>query len=154
MSEIEQNGVRLYQFPLDDETLAEVNRGMNSHVPFAVVASSDFVKTGNKVTRARQYPWGIVQGESCNAMRKYLLGLFSGVKSIPTPSGLTILPISLIIHSNMTVLKGDHGILYLYSPWISNNLLFHSIQNDIPNWSSIHFINKKCSHANCSKPSG
>ncbi|CAG0883830.1 unnamed protein product [Darwinula stevensoni] len=64
MSEIEQNGVKLYQFPLDDETLAEVNRGMNSHVPFAVVASSDFVKTGNKMARARQYPWGIVQVEN------------------------------------------------------------------------------------------
>lgn len=29
-------------------------------MPFAVVASTDLVKVGNKLTRARQYPWGMV----------------------------------------------------------------------------------------------
>ena len=36
---------------------------MNAHVPFAVVGSTEFVKLGSKMIRARQYPWGIVQGK-------------------------------------------------------------------------------------------
>ena len=35
---------------------------MNGVLPFAVVGSNDFVKVGNKMVRARQYPWGVVQG--------------------------------------------------------------------------------------------
>jgi septin family protein len=34
---------------------------MNTHLPFAVVGSNEFVKVGNKNLRARQYPWGVVQ---------------------------------------------------------------------------------------------
>lgn len=37
---------------------------MNAHVPFAVVGSTDFVRVGNKMVRARQYPWGTVQVEN------------------------------------------------------------------------------------------
>lgn len=36
---------------------------MNTHVPFAVVGSTEFVRVGNKQVRARQYPWGTVQGK-------------------------------------------------------------------------------------------
>lgn len=64
MLELQSNGVEIYQFPVDDESVAEVNTSMNSHIPFAVVGSTDFVKIGNKTVRARQYPWGTVQGES------------------------------------------------------------------------------------------
>ena len=35
---------------------------MQGQLPFAVVGSTDEVKLGNKIVRARQYPWGIVQG--------------------------------------------------------------------------------------------
>lgn len=42
--------------------MTEVNAQMNSHVPFAVVGSTDFVRVGNKMMRSRQYPWGTVQG--------------------------------------------------------------------------------------------
>lgn len=36
---------------------------MNAIVPFAIVGSNDFVKKDNgKMVRARQYPWGIVEG--------------------------------------------------------------------------------------------
>lgn len=35
---------------------------MNSHIPFAVVGSTEFVRVGNKMMRSRQYPWGTVQG--------------------------------------------------------------------------------------------
>lgn len=39
---------------------------MNTHVPFAVVGSTDFVRVGNKMMRSRQYPWGTVQGTATN----------------------------------------------------------------------------------------
>ena len=62
--ELAANGVHVYQFPTDDESVADVNTTMNSHVPFAVVGSTDMVKIGNKTVRARQYPWGTVQVEN------------------------------------------------------------------------------------------
>ena len=62
MSELINNGVQIYQFPTNDETISEANGNMNSQLPFAVVGSNDFVKVGNKMVRARQYPWGVVQG--------------------------------------------------------------------------------------------
>lgn len=62
ISELQNNGVHIYQFPTDDESVAEVNTSMNAHVPFAVVGSTDFVRVGNKMMRSRQYPWGTVQG--------------------------------------------------------------------------------------------
>lgn len=64
MSELQSNGVEIYQFPTDDESTAEVNQTMNSHIPFAVVGSNDFVRIGNKMVRSRQYPWGTVQVEN------------------------------------------------------------------------------------------
>lgn len=33
------------------------------HLPFAVVGSMDEVKVGNKMVKARHYPWGVVQGK-------------------------------------------------------------------------------------------
>ncbi|XP_075912646.1 septin-11-like isoform X2 [Petromyzon marinus] len=64
MSELVSNGVQIYQFPTDDETVAEINATMNGHLPFAVVGSTEEVKMGNKTVRARQYPWGTVQVEN------------------------------------------------------------------------------------------
>ncbi|XP_044254421.1 septin-2 [Tribolium madens] len=64
VAELQNNGVHIYEFPVDDETVAEVNSTMNSHVPFAVIGSTDFVRVGNKMVRARQYPWGTVQVEN------------------------------------------------------------------------------------------
>ncbi|XP_019647534.1 PREDICTED: septin-11-like isoform X1 [Branchiostoma belcheri] len=66
MSELVSNGVQIYQFPTDDETVAELNATMNGHLPFAVVGSTDEVKVGNKMVRARVYPWGTVQVENEN----------------------------------------------------------------------------------------
>lgn len=62
--ELQANGVQIYHFPTDDETVAEQNNSMNSHIPFAVVGSTEFVKLGSKMIRARSYPWGIVQVEN------------------------------------------------------------------------------------------
>lgn len=66
MSELVSNGVQIYQFPTDDETVADLNSTMNGHLPFAVVGSTEEVKMGNKMVRARQYPWGVVQVENEN----------------------------------------------------------------------------------------
>uniref|UniRef100_A0A671S2U4 Septin n=1 Tax=Sinocyclocheilus anshuiensis TaxID=1608454 RepID=A0A671S2U4_9TELE len=63
MSELVSNGVQIYQFPIDDETVANINTAMNGHLPFAVVGSTEEVNIGNKMLKARQYPWGVVQGE-------------------------------------------------------------------------------------------
>lgn len=64
IQELSNNGVQIYQFPTDDETVAETNTAMNAHVPFAVVGSTEFVRVANKMIRARQYPWGTVQVEN------------------------------------------------------------------------------------------
>uniref|UniRef100_A0A4W3GLG4 Septin n=1 Tax=Callorhinchus milii TaxID=7868 RepID=A0A4W3GLG4_CALMI len=64
MSELVSNGVQIYQFPTDDEAVAEINGTMNAHLPFAVVGSMEEVKVGNKLVKARQYPWGVVQIEN------------------------------------------------------------------------------------------
>ncbi|KAK6975760.1 Septin-11 [Biomphalaria glabrata] len=66
MAELVANNVQIYQFPTDDETVAETNTVMNQHLPFAVVGSNDEVKIGNKMVKARQYPWGTVQVENEN----------------------------------------------------------------------------------------
>lgn len=55
--ELQKNGVQIYSFPTDDETVLEINNSMNAHIPFAVVGSTEFVKLGSKMIRARQYPW-------------------------------------------------------------------------------------------------
>ncbi|XP_024082386.1 septin-2 isoform X2 [Cimex lectularius] len=64
ISELAANGVEIYQFPIDDEQVGEINGNMNSHLPFAVIGSTEFVRIGNKMMRSRQYPWGTVQVEN------------------------------------------------------------------------------------------
>ncbi|GFT35918.1 septin-2, partial [Nephila pilipes] len=66
MSELVSNGVQIYQFPTDDDSVAEVNSTMNALLPFAVVGSTDFVRVGSKMVRARVYPWGTVMVENEN----------------------------------------------------------------------------------------
>lgn len=43
LSELRSHNIEIYQFPVDDEAVAEQNKKMNSYVPFAVVGSIDFV---------------------------------------------------------------------------------------------------------------
>ncbi|KAI8036884.1 septin-2 [Drosophila gunungcola] len=64
MNELRRNKVSIYQFPTDDETVADTNISMNGHLPFAVVGSTEFVKVAGKLVRARQYPWGAVHIEN------------------------------------------------------------------------------------------
>ncbi|KAK6732044.1 hypothetical protein RB195_016426 [Necator americanus] len=65
LSELRSHKIEIYQFPTDDETVAQANAEMNNAVPFAVVGSCDFVKKENGLrVRARKYPWGIVEVEN------------------------------------------------------------------------------------------
>ncbi|XP_055100734.1 septin-10-like isoform X8 [Symphalangus syndactylus] len=66
MSELVSNGLQIYQFPMDDDTIAKVNAAMNGQLPFAAVGSMDEVKVGNEMVKAGQYPWGVVQVENEN----------------------------------------------------------------------------------------
>ena len=66
LSELKLGEIDIYKFPIDDESIAEVNTQLNSQMPLAVVGSTDFVSIGNKMVRARQYPWGVVQGTIVN----------------------------------------------------------------------------------------
>ena len=58
--------------------LGEGNRSVlccwQVHLPFAVVGSTEEVKIGNKMAKARQYPWGVVQGMYMGITGKALLG--------------------------------------------------------------------------------
>ncbi|TRY77680.1 hypothetical protein DNTS_004555, partial [Danionella cerebrum] len=60
MSELVSNGVQIYQFPTDDEAVTEINSSMNVSVS-STISNVEEVKVGNKMVRARQYPWGVVQ---------------------------------------------------------------------------------------------
>ena len=66
MTELENNGVEIYKFPVDDETVAEINSQMNTQLPFAVLGSRDEVLVNGETFRARQYPWGTVLVENEN----------------------------------------------------------------------------------------
>ena len=68
MEELHSNKIEIYQFPTDDETVADLNSKMNDQVPFAVVGSrEEMVVNGHKV-RARQYPWGTVEGQDTSLL--------------------------------------------------------------------------------------
>ncbi|KAK5620396.1 Septin-8-A [Crenichthys baileyi] len=64
MNELQSYGVQLYQFPTEDEEVGEINSSLNARLPFAVVGSTEDVKIGNRMVKARSYPWGSVQVEN------------------------------------------------------------------------------------------
>lgn len=66
IEELESNGVQIYKFPVDDETVAEMNNSMNEQIPFAVVGSREEVVINKEKVRARLYPWGTVEVENEN----------------------------------------------------------------------------------------
>ena len=63
MEEMRTNGIKIYQFPKDDDTVAELNIKMNEQLPFAVVGSRDEIVINGVKVRARKYPWGTVEGK-------------------------------------------------------------------------------------------
>ncbi|XP_041504423.1 septin-14 [Microtus oregoni] len=66
MSELDSNGIQIYQFPEDDEDAAQANTSVNGLLPFAVVGSMEEVKVGKRMVRGRHYPWGVLQVENEN----------------------------------------------------------------------------------------
>lgn len=59
---------QVYQFPEcdsdEDEDFKQQDRELKAAAPFAVVAADTVLEVGGKRVRGRQYPWGIVDGES------------------------------------------------------------------------------------------
>ncbi|KAH0511219.1 Septin-14 [Microtus ochrogaster] len=66
MSELDSNGIQIYQFHEDDEDAAQANPSGNGLLPFAVVGSMEEVKVGKRMVRGRHYPWGVLQVENEN----------------------------------------------------------------------------------------
>ena len=62
--ELLENGIEIYQFPEDDEAVAELNRSMSAQLPFTVIGSTERVQVGQKMVRGREYLWGKVEVEN------------------------------------------------------------------------------------------
>ncbi|KAF9582675.1 hypothetical protein BGW38_010904, partial [Lunasporangiospora selenospora] len=65
MEDIEHYNIPIYNFPYDpeedDEETVEENSELRSLLPFALVGCEEEITISGRKTRARQYPWGIVE---------------------------------------------------------------------------------------------
>lgn len=59
---------QVYQFPEcdsdEDEDFKQQDKELKASIPFAVVGSNTVIEIAGKKVRGRQYPWGVVDGES------------------------------------------------------------------------------------------
>ncbi|XP_053131125.1 septin-4-like isoform X3 [Hemicordylus capensis] len=66
--EIEQFGIRIYQFPDcdsdEDEDFKLQDQALKESIPFAVIGSNTVVEAKGRRVRGRLYPWGIVEVEN------------------------------------------------------------------------------------------
>ncbi|GAA6082265.1 septin 4b isoform X1, partial [Tachysurus ichikawai] len=66
--EIEQFGIKIYQFPDcdsdEDEEFKQQDQELKDSIPFAVIGSNTVVEAKGKRVRGRLYPWGIVEVEN------------------------------------------------------------------------------------------
>ncbi|XP_050956769.1 septin 4b isoform X11 [Labeo rohita] len=66
--EIEQYGIKIYQFPDcdsdEDEDFKQQDQELKDSIPFAVIGSNTVVEAKGKRVRGRLYPWGIVEVEN------------------------------------------------------------------------------------------
>ncbi|XP_043976469.1 septin 4b isoform X2 [Gambusia affinis] len=66
--EIEQYGIKIYQFPDcdsdEDEEFKQQDLELKESIPFAVIGSNTVVEAKGKRVRGRLYPWGIVEVEN------------------------------------------------------------------------------------------
>ncbi|PAA72042.1 hypothetical protein BOX15_Mlig003227g1, partial [Macrostomum lignano] len=67
LSDLNDHGIRVCQFPTDEEEVSEVNAKLNALIPFAVVGGDEPLYSlgakgggGARTARGRQYPWGAV----------------------------------------------------------------------------------------------
>lgn len=69
MEDIEHYRIPVYNFPYDieedDEDTVEENAELRGLMPFAIVGSEEVVEVNGRKVRARQYPWGVVEGLCC-----------------------------------------------------------------------------------------
>lgn len=89
MEELTSNGVEIYRFPVDDETVAEMNAGMNvreliNHVPSTLILSNSYLPFTPQLQNALS-PWcsinflrswqgeSVLKIESCRIQFSYLL---------------------------------------------------------------------------------
>lgn len=68
LEDIEASGIQIYQFPDcdsdEDEEFKQQDRELKASIPFAVVGSNIILEVAGKKIRGRQYPWGVVDGET------------------------------------------------------------------------------------------
>nr|XP_021138404.1 septin-4 [Columba livia] len=66
--EIDQYGIRIYQFPEcdsdEDEEFKLQDQALKESIPFAVIGSNTIVEAKGRRVRGRLYPWGIVEVEN------------------------------------------------------------------------------------------
>lgn len=60
--------LQIYQFPEcdsdEDEDFKRQDKELKECIPFAVIGSHNIIEVGGKKVRGRQYPWGIVEGNT------------------------------------------------------------------------------------------
>ncbi|XP_063002882.1 septin-5-like [Elgaria multicarinata webbii] len=66
--EIDQFGIRIYQFPDcdsdEDEDFKQQDQALKESIPFAVIGSNTVVEAKGRRIRGRLYPWGVVEVEN------------------------------------------------------------------------------------------
>ena len=76
LRDVEANSIQLYKFPEcdsdEDDDFKRQDTEMKQSIPFAVVGSNTIFEVGGKKFRGRQYPWGVVDGETL----KILLSIY------------------------------------------------------------------------------
>lgn len=70
LEEINQNKIKMYDFPEcdedEDEEFKELTKELKAAVPYSVVGSNTTINIKGRTVRGRQYPWGVVEIENPN----------------------------------------------------------------------------------------
>jgi cell division control protein 11 len=115
MEDIEHYRIPVYNFPYDmdedDEDTVEENAELRGLMPFAIVGSEETVEIEGRKVRARQYPWGVVEG---NTRGRYMVSYCTKYFAVENPRHSDFLAIrSALLHSHLGDLKEiTHDFLY------------------------------------------
>lgn len=115
MEDIEHYRIPVYNFPYDieedDEDTVEENAELRGLMPFAIVGSEETVEVNGRKVRARQYPWGLVEGKTVGHQHSASL---TGSHKVENPRHSDFLAIrSALLHSHLGDLKEiTHDFLY------------------------------------------
>lgn len=88
MNDIEKYDIKIYEFPLcdesDDDSFKKVDEEIRNSIPFAVIGSNTVIEYGGKRVRGRVYPWGMIdiESDSCDftKLRTFLCRLIKILK--------------------------------------------------------------------------